>query len=146
MDSTSATAVCLSGALIFTTIQAQDFADVEGDSISGRKTFPIYAPEFSRIATVAAMSAWSVFLASFWGIGTLCGAIFVGFGSFVGSRYYFLRRADDDQLSYVLYNVSFVCILHRDDPFDTSRRTTDLVDDGTHHVESCSDGAVRILI
>ena len=106
MDSISATAVCISGALIFTTIQAQDFADVEGDSILGRKTFPIYAPEFSRIATVTAMSAWSVFLAWFWDIGTVCGAIFVGFGSFVGSRYYFLRRADDDKLSYVLYNVS----------------------------------------
>ena len=52
------------------------------------------------------MSAWSVFLAWFWDIGTVCGAIFVGFGSFVGSRYYFLRRADDDKFSYVLYNVS----------------------------------------
>ena len=54
------------------------------------------------------MSAWSVFLAWFWDIGTVCGAIFVGFGSFVGSRYYFLRRADDDKFSYVLYNVSTI--------------------------------------
>ncbi|TBU28077.1 UbiA prenyltransferase family [Dichomitus squalens] len=105
LDNVSATAVCISGALIFTTIQAQDFADVEGDAILGRKTFPIYAPELCRIATVIAMSVWSLFLVSFWGIGTVSGATFVVFGSFVGSRYYFLRRPDDDKLSYILYNI-----------------------------------------
>ncbi|TBU39889.1 UbiA prenyltransferase family-domain-containing protein [Dichomitus squalens] len=111
LDNVSATAVCISGALICTTIQAQDFADVEGDAILGRKTFPIYAPEFSRIATVTAISVWSLFLASFWGIGSVCGAIFVVFGSFVGSRFYSLRGPDDDELSYVLYNVSKICTI-----------------------------------
>ncbi|KAI1787180.1 UbiA prenyltransferase family-domain-containing protein [Ganoderma leucocontextum] len=105
LDTVSLTAVCISGALIFTTIQAQDFADVEGDAALGRKTFPIYAPRASRVATLLAMCAWSLFLACFWGVGPLCGAAFVAFGSFVGCRFYFLRTAEEDTRSYVLYNI-----------------------------------------
>ena len=104
----SATAVCISGLLISTTIQAQDFADVEGDTALGRMTFPIYAPHLSRSVTLLAMLAWSLFLACFWGVGPLCGATFIAFGSFVGCRYYWLRALEDDRASYVLYNVSGV--------------------------------------
>ena len=80
LDAISLTAVCISGALIFTTIQAQDFADVEGDAALGRKTFPIFAPRASRVASLLAMCAWSLFLACFWGVGPLCGGAFVAFG------------------------------------------------------------------
>ena len=53
MDFVSVTAVIISGILIFTTIQAQDFPDVEGDKALGRMTFPIYAPmELSRAFTL----------------------------------------------------------------------------------------------
>ncbi|KAM5543797.1 hypothetical protein V8D89_002414 [Ganoderma adspersum] len=104
LDAISATAVCISGVLIFTTIQAQDFADVEGDAAMGRMTFPIYAPHLSRSVTLLAMSAWSLFLPCFWGVGPLCGAAFVTFGSFVGCRYYYLRAPEDDRVSYALYN------------------------------------------
>lgn len=38
----------------FTTIQAQDFPDIEGDVASGRMTLPLYAPEFSQALTVLA--------------------------------------------------------------------------------------------
>ena len=106
LDVVSLTAVAISGALIFTTIQAQDFADVEGDAALGRKTFPIYAPGLSRVASLLAMCAWSLVLACFWGVGPLCGGAFVAFGSFVGCRFYFLRTAEEDARSYVLYNVS----------------------------------------
>ncbi|KAJ3733193.1 UbiA prenyltransferase family [Lentinula guzmanii] len=37
--------LCWNGAVIFTTIQAQDFPDVQGDAALGRVTLPIYAPE-----------------------------------------------------------------------------------------------------
>ena len=100
------TAVCISGALIFTTIQAQDFADVEGDAALGRKTFPIIAPRASRVASLLAMCAWSLGLALFWDVGPLVGGAFVALGSFVGARFFFLRTAEEDERSYVLYNVS----------------------------------------
>lgn len=107
LDSLSLVAIALSGALIFTTIQAQDFPDVDGDIASGRVTFPILAPEFSRIFTLIAIIGWSVGLGWFWGIGPRCGCFFVMLGSSVGCRYYWWRTPQHDRWSYQLFNVSF---------------------------------------
>ncbi|KAJ3011668.1 hypothetical protein NUW54_g2096 [Trametes sanguinea] len=105
LDSISTKACCISGALIFTTIQAQDFADVEGDKLLGRVTIPIWAPEGSRVGTLLLMCAWSLFLPWFWGVGASAGMAFVALGAFVGLRYYLLRTTESDKRSYVLYNV-----------------------------------------
>ncbi|KAI0666404.1 UbiA prenyltransferase family-domain-containing protein [Trametes maxima] len=105
MDDVSTTAVCISGLLIFTTIQAQDFADVEGDSALGRRTFPIYAPRLSRAVTLIGIPGWALFLAYYWGVGPLFSTAFVALASYIGARYFFLREAEQDKRSYVLYNV-----------------------------------------
>src|SRR5258707_5275789 len=105
MDYVSVTAVIISGILIFTTIQAQDFPDVEGDKALGRMTFPIYAPEFSRAFTVLATTAWSIFLSWFCGAGPVSTAFLVIYGSYVGMRYYRLRTLEADRKSYLLFNV-----------------------------------------
>ncbi|EKM50744.1 uncharacterized protein PHACADRAFT_188269 [Phanerochaete carnosa HHB-10118-sp] len=111
IDYISTTAVCISGALIFTTIQAQDFADVEGDKQLGRVTLPIYAPEFSRAFTLGALIGWSIFLSWFWHIGPLCAIGFIGMGTFVGLRYYTRRTEAEDRESYVFYNI-WLMIVH----------------------------------
>ncbi|KDQ61305.1 hypothetical protein JAAARDRAFT_191392 [Jaapia argillacea MUCL 33604] len=105
LDSVACRAISLSGILIFTTIQAQDFSDVEGDSALGRVTFPIYAPELSRAVTLFAMIAWSLFLPHFWGIGNVSAIIFAAFGSAVGCRFYWWRAQGADKRSYLIYNV-----------------------------------------
>ncbi|KAH9958196.1 UbiA prenyltransferase family-domain-containing protein [Russula dissimulans] len=105
MDFVSVTAVTISGILIFTAIQAQDFPDVEGDKAVGRMTFPIYAPELSRLLTLLATVAWSVFLSWFWGVGPLSTAVFISFGIHVGLRYYCWRTLKADKKSYLLFNV-----------------------------------------
>ena len=105
MDFVSVTAVIISGILIFTTIQAQDFPDVEGDKALGRMTFPIYAPELSRAFTLFATIAWSIFLSWFWGVGPVSTAFLVAFGSYVGMRYYRWRTLEADRKSYLLFNV-----------------------------------------
>ena len=105
LDATAVRAVALSGALIFTTIQAQDFPDVAGDRERGRVTLPIYAPELARRGTLAALVLWSGFLAWFWGTGPVCAAAFVALGAAVGVRFYALRGPAADRTSYVLYNV-----------------------------------------
>lgn len=97
--------ILLSGMVIFTTIQAQDYPDTEGDAASGRITFPIYAPELSRIVTLLAMVAWSLILSWFWNIGILSQSIFTALGIFVGIRYYIYRTPAADKRSYVLFNV-----------------------------------------
>ncbi|KAI0746359.1 UbiA prenyltransferase family [Daedaleopsis nitida] len=113
LDYVSITAVCLSGALIFTTVQAQDFADVEGDSALGRITFPIYAPELSRAITLFAIPFWAWGLGIFWDIGPWCRGTYSVIGALLGWRYYTLRTPAADRQSYLLYNVSiFRFVLH----------------------------------
>ena len=109
MDSVSVAAVIVSNILILTTIQAQDFPDVEGDKALGRMTFPIYAPEFSRAFTFFAIVAWSMFLSWFWGVGPVSAAFLVIFGTYVGIRYYHRRTLEADKTSYLIYNVRANC-------------------------------------
>ncbi|KAI6045316.1 UbiA prenyltransferase family [Pisolithus marmoratus] len=105
VDHTSLLALLSSGLLIFTTIHAQDFADADGDRLSGRRTLPIVAPEGSRLYMLAALPAWSIALSVLWGLGPLCGTLFLSMGLFVGSQYFRFRDVQHDQSSYLLYNV-----------------------------------------
>jgi hypothetical protein len=105
MDFVSVTAVMINSILIFTAIQAQDFPDVEGDKVAGRVTFPIYAPQLSRLSMLFATIAWSVFLSWFWEVGPISTALFVSFGTNIGLRYYRWRSKEADKRSYLLFNV-----------------------------------------
>jgi 4-hydroxybenzoate polyprenyltransferase len=91
--------------MILTTLHAQDFADVEGDSKGGRKTFPILFPTGSRIVASAAMVFWSTFLCQLWSIGPIYTLIFVLLGCWLSTRFWFERSVDADKTSYVVYNV-----------------------------------------
>ncbi|KAG2073275.1 hypothetical protein BDR04DRAFT_1010891 [Suillus decipiens] len=102
LDETSIKALSCSALVILLTIHAQDFADVNGDRRSGRRTLPIVAPEGSRIYMLCALPLFSFALASFWNLGPFSTVLFVSMGSWVGIRYFFFR---DDQSSYRLYNI-----------------------------------------
>ncbi|OCH86636.1 hypothetical protein OBBRIDRAFT_737651 [Obba rivulosa] len=108
LDSVAKNATLLSGLLIFTTIQTQDFPDVEGDAAAGRVTFPIYAPEFSRAFTLIALITWSMYLSWFWGIGYIGGSFFTALGMYVGLQYYLCRSLAADKRSYIIYNIWLV--------------------------------------
>jgi hypothetical protein len=108
MDFVSVTAVIISGILVFTSVQGQDFPDVEGDKTVGRMTFPIYAPELSRFLMLFVTMAWSVFLSWFWEVGPISSALFTSFGIYLGLRYYCRRTIEADRRSYLIFNV---CIL-----------------------------------
>ncbi|KAI0741269.1 UbiA prenyltransferase family, partial [Daedaleopsis nitida] len=105
LDSVSMLAVFLSGAIIFTTVQAQDFADVDGDAVLGRVTLPIYAPEFARMLTLCTLIAWSIGISAMWGIGPFYSGAFNALGAYVGWRFYSLRNPTADRRSYILYNI-----------------------------------------
>ncbi len=104
-DHISETAIILSAMVIFTTIQAQDFQDVEGDLASKRITFPIYAPEFSRLVTFLVIPLWTVVLICYWNVGWLVRMVYMALGSIVGMRYYYNRSLEADRRSYLWYNV-----------------------------------------
>ena len=95
--------------VIFTTIQAQDFKDVEGDKLIARRTLPIVYPSASRLLTAALIPIWSLLLvyryhdaSAFALIGTLA------LGLSTGARFFLVRTRDEDKKSYVLYNVSLL--------------------------------------
>jgi hypothetical protein len=87
------------------TIHAQDFADAEGDRMSGRRTLPIVAPEGSRIYMLCILPLLSLGLAYIWSLGPICSALFVTAGIAVGLRYYLFRDEACDEATYRLYNV-----------------------------------------
>ncbi|OCB85139.1 hypothetical protein A7U60_g7764 [Sanghuangporus baumii] len=104
LDVVSLSAITISGVLIFTTIQAQDFADVEGDIALGRVTFPIFAPEFSRSFTALIVPIWSAILGWYWDIGAGTQFALILLGGYVGWRMFTKRSSEDDKRSYVMYN------------------------------------------
>jgi hypothetical protein len=90
------------------TISAQDFPDVEGDAASGRVTFPLYAPELSRVFTFFAIVVWSVGLGWYWAIGPTIQGTFILLGAYVGFRYYKWRTPAIDKRSYLMFNVGYL--------------------------------------
>ncbi|KAG2102859.1 UbiA prenyltransferase family-domain-containing protein [Suillus discolor] len=105
LDGTSIKALSCSALVIFLTVHAQDFADVNGDRRSGRRTLPIIAPEGSRIYMLCALPLSSFALASVWSLGPLSSLLFVSMSSWVGIRYYLFRDEICDQANYRLYNI-----------------------------------------
>jgi 4-hydroxybenzoate polyprenyltransferase len=64
--------IAIVAAIIFSTVQIQDFRDQEGDSIRGRKTFPlILGDQFTRYITSAAVVCWSLIAPGFLDVRTL---------------------------------------------------------------------------
>ena len=110
-DNVSRAAVGFSTMIIFSTIHAQDFSDVEGDAADGRITFPMYAPEVSRLLILLVIPLWSVGLSLYWGLGQFSTSAISLFGILIGLRFYQLRSARSDRSSYVLFNVSLYCVL-----------------------------------
>ncbi|KAF8993244.1 hypothetical protein BDQ17DRAFT_1453433 [Cyathus striatus] len=76
LNSHSVKAIALSSIIIFTTIHAQDFSDVDGDRTLGRVTFPMYAPELSRVTILVAPPLWSWALIHVWNINPFRGYLF----------------------------------------------------------------------
>ncbi|TDL26385.1 hypothetical protein BD410DRAFT_715760 [Rickenella mellea] len=105
LDRTVLVALANSALVIFTTIHAQDFADTEGDRMSGRQTLPIVAPEGSRIYILTALFTWSFVLTRIWDLGPASGTIFIFMGALVGIRYFRFRDKIQDQLSFLFYSI-----------------------------------------
>lgn len=102
----SVIALVCSGYTIMTTIHAQDFADVEGDKISGRQTLPIAFPSGARVYIFVALISCSALLSSIWSVDGHIQVLFNGMGLLVAIRFYFYRNQGSDERTYVLYNVS----------------------------------------
>ncbi|KAK0194734.1 hypothetical protein F5146DRAFT_925053, partial [Armillaria mellea] len=108
LDGNSLTALICSGVIIFSTISVQDFADVKGDMLSGRRTLPIISPKGSRYYILVILPFWSGSLVRVWSIGPISGSLFVGLGAYVGIRFFRFRDEPSDRSNYVWYNIWLV--------------------------------------
>lgn len=106
LDHTAKLALGLLFIILATTTHTQDFPDVEGDRLVGRKTIPIVLPNISRYTPFAIMVPWSFCLSSVWKADPLVQMVLVTLAVVTGYRYFRLRKAEDDRLSFLLYNVS----------------------------------------
>ena len=106
LDAKTIYAHILNGLIILSTIQAQDFGDVEGDALCGRRTLPIVFPEASRHLMTWSLPVWSAFLAWFWEAQRFQAAALLILGLFCGLRFMIYREVETDRWSYVYYNVS----------------------------------------
>lgn len=57
---------CLNALVIMTTIQAQDFQDIDRDKIVGRYILPMACPTISRTSMLLLIPTWSIFLSLHW--------------------------------------------------------------------------------
>ncbi|OJT08774.1 hypothetical protein TRAPUB_329, partial [Trametes pubescens] len=88
---------------IFTTIQMQDFKDVEGDDAIGRRTLPIVYPTGSRVLTSVLIPLWSLVITNAWEANQAFSAVMLALGLYIGYRIMRRRTRESDRLSYVWY-------------------------------------------
>lgn len=105
VTSTMILAVSLSAGIFATTIQAQDFKDVRGDSLIGRKTLPIVLPSLARPTLSIALLAWSLSLSYIWRLDVITASALIMLSCIVGSRFVFIQDEKRDQISFYWYNV-----------------------------------------
>jgi len=94
--------------IMCTTIQAQDFCDMNGDAEQGRLTFPLVYPSFSRLSMPITMAFWSAFLYIASDASWLVRFATSVLGVAVGARLYVLRSEEEDKMSHKLYDVSVI--------------------------------------
>ncbi|KAN0082454.1 UbiA prenyltransferase family domain containing protein [Tylopilus felleus] len=107
VSETGKLAVQVTIAVFTSTVHCQDFKDVEGDRITGRRTVPIMFPIASRLVVGLGLPIWSFVLCCIWDIDWFCTVAFVVYGCFVGGRFLLLRTRDADKLSCKYYSVWF---------------------------------------
>jgi len=105
VDATSKLALALTAAIIATTTHTQDFRDVVGDKMIGRKTIPIILPIASRYTPIIALCAWSICLSRVWALNHIIQAVFSILALITGYRFFYLRTPSADRQSFFLYNI-----------------------------------------
>ncbi|KAH8108268.1 UbiA prenyltransferase family [Phellopilus nigrolimitatus] len=105
LDSISLLSVLCSAGIFATTIQAQDFKDIAGDALVGRRTLPLVYPSIARPTLMLALAAWSIGLSKVWGLNKESALAFNLLGVAVGGRFIAKNTMKSDQRSFYLYNV-----------------------------------------
>ncbi|KAF9223003.1 hypothetical protein BS17DRAFT_782938 [Gyrodon lividus] len=105
VDQTGRLAIQLSTAVFASTLHAQDFKDVSGDRLTGRRTLPTIFPVASRISIALGIPLWSICLSLVWNLDLLSSAAFIAYSCFTGVRFVLYQKVDDDRRSCKFYSL-----------------------------------------
>lgn len=94
------TSILCSASISASTGQAQDFKDIVGDRLVGRKNLPIVAPNISRPTLMLRFLAWSVYLSAIWRLSTVVALAFILLALLVGIRFIVFDTIKADQRGY----------------------------------------------
>lgn len=106
LDQTMKLAVALSAIVLSTTYHAQDFRDVRGDRLIGRKTLPIVFPSIARPSVSFGVLSWTIYLCSVWKLDIFTAAVFFLVACIVSGRFVLLQEVKEDKVSFHWYNVN----------------------------------------
>lgn len=108
LDSTMKSAIVLSTLALSTTYHAQDFRDVHGDRLIGRKTLPIVFPSIARPSVSFGILSWTLYLCIAWELDISTAAVFSLVACIVSGRFVLFREVKEDKISFHWYNVHLV--------------------------------------
>lgn len=91
--------ILVTGAIVMTTIHAQDLPDVVGDAARGRRTIPlVYGDAAARWSLAAGVAAWSFAVPAFWGLGWAGYVPTVAVGAAMVAGTLWRRTLEDDEV------------------------------------------------
>ncbi|EMD37510.1 hypothetical protein CERSUDRAFT_114151 [Gelatoporia subvermispora B] len=105
LDNTAILSICISAGIFTTTIHTQDFKDIQGDRMIGRRTLPIVHTSVARPSVVIGLCLWSLILATIWDLRMGAQLVFHTLSLFVSYRFMAYGDITEDQVSFYWYNV-----------------------------------------
>ncbi|KAE9363384.1 hypothetical protein N431DRAFT_356941 [Stipitochalara longipes BDJ] len=94
------------GGIIFSTLQMQDMADMEGDALRGRKTLPlVWGQGVARWSIAIPVIFWSFLCPHYWEVGPTTYLLPVSVGMLLAVRVLYLRSVDADRRTWKLWCV-----------------------------------------
>jgi len=111
LDNTARLSILCSAGIFFTTIQAQDFKDVEGDTLIGRQTIPIVHPTLAAPTLALALLSWSIGLAYLWHANIPTAMAVNALSLWVSFCFMTSGSVGEYQRSFYLYNV-WLTLMH----------------------------------
>lgn len=83
----------------------QDFKDIAGDELIGRRTLPIVYPRGCRVLTALLIPLWSIIATEVWEANRELSITTVMLSLYIGWRILLWRTVESDRRSYLWYNV-----------------------------------------